>query len=95
MNTIPLLLRCNDPAAQDIILLIGECGSAKEVVMTVQEAAERLEHSLEQEQEDESDEKKGNQPQSTSLIDQLLILIDLYASGELDHILLKGISFRG
>ena len=94
MNTIPLLLRCNDPAARDIISLVGECGSAKEVVMTVQEAAERLEHSLEQEEEDESDEE-GSQPKSTSLIDQLLILIDLYASGESDHNLLKCISFRG
>ena len=95
MNTIPLLLRCNDPAARDIISLVGECGSAKEVVMTVQEAAERLEHSLEQEEEDESDEKEGNRPKSTSLIDQLLILIDLYASGESDHNLWECVSFRG
>lgn len=63
--------------------------------MTVQEAAERLEHSLEREEEDESDEKEGNQPQSTSPINQLLILIDLYASGESNYTLLKCISFRG
>jgi len=63
--------------------------------MTVQEAAERLEHSLEQEEEDESDEKEGNRPKSTSLIDQLLILIDLYASGESDHNLWECVSFRG
>ena len=63
--------------------------------MTVQEAAERLEHSLEREEEDESDEKEGYQPKSTSLIDQLLILIDLYASGKSNHILLECISFKG
>lgn len=95
LNTIPLLLRCDDLAARDIISLIGECGSAKEVVMTVQEAAERLEHSLEREEDEDEDEKEGNHPKSTSHIDQFLILIDLYASGESDHILFKYISFRG
>jgi len=58
--------------------------------MTVQEAAERLEHSLEREEEEEEEE-----PESTSPIDQLLILIDLYASGESDHSLFRSISFRG
>ena len=88
LNSIPLLLPCNNPAARDIISLIGECGPAKEIVMTVQEAVERLEHSLEREEEEE-------EPESTSPIDQLLILIDLYASGEPDHILLRSFSFRG
>jgi hypothetical protein len=63
--------------------------------MTVQEAAERLEHSLEREEDEDEDEKEGNHPKSTSHIDQFLILIDLYASGESDHILFKYISFRG
>ena len=38
----PVLLPCNDPTARDIMVVIGECGSAKDVVMAVQEAIEQL-----------------------------------------------------
>ena len=64
--------------------VIGECGSAKEVVMAVQEAVENLERLL------DSDETIGDDVKCTlsvagksklnSPITQLTILIDLYGS---------------
>ena len=33
LNSIPLLLSCDHPAAGDLLSLIGECCSAKEVVI--------------------------------------------------------------
>ncbi|KAF8991749.1 hypothetical protein BDQ17DRAFT_1392937 [Cyathus striatus] len=40
LNTLPHLISSNDTSAKDIVSLIGECGSAKEVVMAVQESEE-------------------------------------------------------
>ncbi|KAF8954890.1 hypothetical protein BDZ97DRAFT_1862360 [Flammula alnicola] len=92
LNTLPLLLPCDNLAARNIISVIGECGSAKEVVMTVQEAAERLERTLEaeydEEEEEEEDQSKeggagegvAEHAKRNSPVTQLLILIDLYAS---------------
>ena len=87
---IPLLLPCNDLEARNIITLIGNCCSAREVVMTVQEAMERLERTLGEEGEDDDDVEKGvardgnvlHSGKQSSPIVQLLILIDLYSSGE-------------
>lgn len=85
---IPLLLPCDDLEAKNIIALIGECGSAKEVVMTVQEAMERLERTLER--EDDDDEEKGedkdgdvlHSTKQNSTVVQFLTLNNLYSSGE-------------
>ena len=70
---LPVLLPCNDPTAQDIMAVVGECGSAKEVVMAVQEAIEQLERLL------TSDEAVGDS-ELNSPTTQLTILIDLYGS---------------
>jgi hypothetical protein len=86
LNTLPVLLPCNDPIARDIMTVIGECGSAKEVVMAVQEAVEQLERLLDSDGEvgdnDDKEEcplyagKSKPNPPTT----QLTILIDLYGS---------------
>ena len=90
MNTIPVLLPCNDPAARDILAVIGECGSVKEVVMAVQEAVEQLERLLGSDEADRVDDARSS-GRCTSLagksklntpITQLTILIDLYGSCE-------------
>ncbi|KJA26965.1 hypothetical protein HYPSUDRAFT_63726 [Hypholoma sublateritium FD-334 SS-4] len=85
LNMIPLLLPCDDFEARNIIALIGNCSSAKEVVMTVQEAMERLERALEREDDDdEKDEAKDedvlHSRKQNSTIIQFLILIELYSS---------------
>ena len=92
---IPLLLPYDNPVARDIASLVGIWSPAKEVVMAVQEAAERLEHSLEEEEGGEPDEKEGYKPKLKSPVEQFLILIDLYVSGESCYIALRASSFRG
>ena len=65
--------------------VIGECGSAKEVVMAVQEAVEQLERLLDSEDQ-QSDDNKGEcislmgTSKLSSPITRLTILIDLYGT---------------
>jgi len=56
LNTLQLLVPCRDEAAKRIMTLISENCSAKEVVITVQEAVERLETVLSSESDDDDDE---------------------------------------
>ena len=71
--------------------VIGECGSAKEVVMAVQEAVEQLEpllnsdeavgdHDVRSDDEEEESTSVIGNPKLNSPITQLTILIDLYGS---------------
>ncbi|CAA7268417.1 unnamed protein product [Cyclocybe aegerita] len=76
LNMLPHLLSCNHPGAQDMVSLIGECGSAKEVVMTVQEAVERLAPSF----DDPDDAGTSREEPSVRKVQQLVVLIDLYAA---------------
>ncbi|KAL5498720.1 hypothetical protein ACEPAH_2075 [Sanghuangporus vaninii] len=46
LHAVPLLLDIDDPAADEILSLLSECGNAKETVMAVQESLERLYHDL-------------------------------------------------
>lgn len=74
---LPLLLPCSDSAAKDIVALLGECSPAKEVVMAAQEVVERIQGSLETEDnEDDVEDQRG-----TSTPSQLLTIVQLYASG--------------
>ena len=68
--------------------IIGKCGSAKEVVMAVQEAVEQLEHLLDPEEAvRDNDAQLSEEPTSpdgksklNSPATQLTILIDLFGS---------------
>ncbi|EDR02088.1 uncharacterized protein LACBIDRAFT_332712 [Laccaria bicolor S238N-H82] len=81
LNSISLLLLCNDPAAGDLLPLIGECCSAKEVVIAIQEAVERLEVSLNADNDGfEEVEQKVPQQAASSPVVRLSILTGLYAA---------------
>ena len=83
LNSIPLLLSCDDPAAGDLLSLIGECCSAKEVVIAVQEAVERLEVSFNSDDDGFEVERKVPQQAASSPVVRLSILTGLYAACEL------------
>ncbi len=70
MDALSVLLPSKDSAARDIITLLSERGSVKEVIISAQEALERLENT-----EIQYDDTH------LSPFDQLIILIDVYASG--------------
>ncbi|TFK41716.1 hypothetical protein BDQ12DRAFT_678392 [Crucibulum laeve] len=82
LNLVPLLISSRDAAAKDILALIGQCGSPKEVVMAVQEAVERLEESLRADDADDEDNeaRKDGKKKTLSLPGQLGQLVELYAS---------------
>ncbi|KAJ6484410.1 hypothetical protein C8R47DRAFT_554346 [Mycena vitilis] len=72
LSLLPYLLPSCQPAAKSLISLIGECGSAKEIVIAVQEILERLAISLEMEDEEETEDAINESP-----ADQLVSLIHL------------------
>ncbi|KIJ97359.1 hypothetical protein K443DRAFT_9953 [Laccaria amethystina LaAM-08-1] len=81
LNSIPLLLSCNDPAAGHLLSLIGECCSAKEAVIAVQEAVERLDVSFNSHDGGfEEVEQKVPQQAASSPVVRLSILTGLYAA---------------
>ena len=84
LNSIPLLLSCDDPAAGELLSLIGECCSAKEVVITVQETVERLEVSFNSDDNGfEEVEQRVPQHSASSPAVRLSIFTGLYAACEL------------
>lgn len=64
----------DNAAARNILALTGECSSAKEVVVAVQEAIERVEAGMSQ----DSDEDEPAKDERSSLANQLDVLISLY-----------------
>ena len=91
LTSIPLLLSCDDPAAGDLLSLIGECCSAKEVVIAVQEAVERLEVSFNPDDDGiEEVEQKSPQQAASSPVFCLSILTGLYAACEPFPLLIHG-----
>ena len=84
LNSIPLLLSCDDPAAGDLLSLIGECCFVKEVVIAVQEAVVRLEVSFNSDNDEfEEVEQKVPQQAASSSVVRLSILTGLYTAWEL------------
>ena len=84
LNLIPLLLSCDDPAAGDLLSLIGECCFMKEVVIALQEAVGRLEVSFNSDDDGfEEVEQKVPQQAASSPVVRLSILTGLYAACEL------------
>lgn len=71
-----MLLPAKGLDAKNIMALVSECGSAKQVIISVQEAIERLQNQIISEGE-EAEETETD----LSLVGQLDMLISLYASG--------------
>ncbi|KAK7028318.1 hypothetical protein R3P38DRAFT_2525446 [Favolaschia claudopus] len=76
LGVLPYLLPSCQPAALNLIALIGECGNAKEVVVAVQEILERVDAALDSEEEDDQEEDSITKSPS----EQLISLIHLYNS---------------
>ncbi|KAF7328900.1 hypothetical protein MVEN_02519700 [Mycena venus] len=74
LGILPYLIPSRQPAAKNLISLVGECASAKEVVIAVQEILERLESAL-NEEEDDTEDSISEDPS-----EQLISLIRLYNS---------------
>jgi ABC-type glutathione transport system ATPase component len=80
---LPILLPYNESGAIEIISMIGESGSAKEVIMAAQEAAERLERSFEVDlEEPEVDDDGDRRLKRHSRCEQMIILVELYTKGK-------------
>lgn len=77
MDTLPLLLPSRDQAAKDLVSMMGQCSSAKEVIIAVQESMEHLGVLFQADDEDD----EGLDAKSHPLPSQLLSLIELYTSG--------------
>jgi len=73
------LIPLSDADASKLLDLVSQCGSAKEVVVATQEALEKIERGL-SEEEDEVDVKDPVPRKSN--IDQLLTAVSLYMAGE-------------
>jgi hypothetical protein len=69
------LLPVQGEVAKKIITLAGDNCSAKEVIIVVQEAVERIQGSFSSESDE--DEEEGN---TLSLVSQLCTLVSLYSS---------------
>jgi hypothetical protein len=90
LNMLPILLPYDEPGAVEIISMIGESGSAKEVIIAAQEAAERLKQSFEVDlEEPEIDEAEDQSLKHHSRNEQMIILVDLYTKG--DHNILHSV----
>ena len=90
---LPILLPYNKPGAVEIISMIGESGSAKEVIIAAQEVAERLKQSFEVDlEEPEIDEAGDRSLKRHSRNEQMIILVDLYTKG--DHNIFRSVTSR-
>lgn len=81
---LPILLPVKEPGAMELISTIGECCSAREVIIAVQEAAERLERSFIVDLEEPEADEDGDQSSRSkrhSRNEQVVILIGLYTQG--------------
>lgn len=77
LQTVPLLIACTDPKAQDLLAVIGECCSAKETLIATQECMERLTNSL---QRDPEENEENEDPRRRAPIEILVAIIQLYTA---------------
>lgn len=83
---LSILLPYNAPGAVGLISMIGESGSAKEVIVAAQEAVEKLKQSFEVDlEEPEVDEGGDRVLKLNSRNEQIMILVKLYTKGNISH----------
>ncbi|KAI0944793.1 hypothetical protein AcW1_001644 [Taiwanofungus camphoratus] len=74
---LPVLLPCADEGAAQLINMMGQHCSAKEVVMAVQESVEMIQHAS---QSEESEEDHENDREDLSVLRQMDRMLRLYAA---------------
>lgn len=79
LNILSILLPCKDPAARNLVAIMGQRSSAKEVVMAVQEEVEKVADQAKD--EDDEGHDNGTAVEETSWGERLLELVDLYHAG--------------
>lgn len=83
MNLLSVLLECKDPAARDLIAVMGECSSAKEVIIAVQEETEKIINRLEEGEDDGWEDGDGSEKSDEiGLVERFIELIGLYRAGK-------------
>lgn len=83
MDLLSVLLLCKDPAAKDLIAIMGECSSAKEVVMAAQEEMEKLIDRVEENEDDDDQEGEENERSGgVGPVVTFIELIGLYRAGK-------------
>lgn len=80
LTVLSALLPNKNSAARDLVAIMGECCSAKEVVMATQEQIEKVvEHAGDEEEgEDEGDHSEATSVEKSSWAERLVELVDLY-----------------
>jgi hypothetical protein len=76
LSVLPIVLPCFDPVAKDIIKLIAEHASPREVIIAVQEAVECIEHAFSSAEEDPDEDNAQEY-----FVHQLGILTTVYSIG--------------
>lgn len=79
LNILSILLPCKDPAARNLLAIMGQQSSAKEVVMAVQEEVEKVAEQAKDEDDEGHDSETA--AEKTSWGERLLELVDLYHAG--------------
>ena len=79
LNILSILLPCKDPAVRNLLAIMGQQSSAKEVVMAVQEEVEKVAEQAKDEDDEGHDSETA--AEKTSWGERLLELVDLYHAG--------------
>ncbi|KZT20940.1 hypothetical protein NEOLEDRAFT_1074443, partial [Neolentinus lepideus HHB14362 ss-1] len=80
LGVLPRVLSYRAQSASDLLTLMGQHSNAREAMIAIQEAVERLGHDMGQEDSEHSEtESDASSPPTTlSLLEQLVRLVDLY-----------------
>jgi hypothetical protein len=75
---LPVLVNCKDTSSEDLLSLVAECTSAKEVIIAAQEALEQLNMTLDNYDSEAEDEESQTSLDPTA---RLIRLLYVYAAG--------------
>ncbi|KAJ3568098.1 hypothetical protein NP233_g5935 [Leucocoprinus birnbaumii] len=78
LSVLSALLPNKDPAARDLVGLVGECSPAKEVMMAAQEEVEKVAERAGDEEDDERTGEAANDVAKTTWAERLTELLDIY-----------------
>ncbi|KLO09408.1 hypothetical protein SCHPADRAFT_916667 [Schizopora paradoxa] len=79
LSAIPMLVDSIQPGAEGLLDLVGECGNAKEVTISVQEELERLKIRFSNDDDDNEQEQNEQEEKKCSSATQFIRLLNLYS----------------